>query len=164
MSFAARRQQRQSSAATSSSSSGSFPDMSIYHMGALVAQGQPYVQLKSIKTTPNEAKASQLSGEKCKLTTRVDFVGHAQSACKGATGTAIVQHSADSPHSTPPLALSLSLALSGHFFHFAAFICTLKLAKMASRTATALSLSLLAALLTLTSPSSLPLSLSTQPY
>lgn len=59
-------------------------------MGALVAQGQPYVQLKSIKTTPKEAKASQLSGEKCKLTTRVDFVGHAQSACTGATGTAIV--------------------------------------------------------------------------
>lgn len=127
-----------------------------------MAQGQPYVQLKSIKTTPKEAKAAQLSGEKCKLTTRVDFVGHAQSAYTGATGTAIVQHSADSPHSTPPR--SLSLALSGHFFHFAAFICTVKLAKMASRTATALSL--LAALLTLTSPSSLSssLSLSTQPY
>lgn len=76
-------------------------------MGALVAQGQPYVQLKSIKTTPKEAKAAQLSGKKCKLTTRVDFVGHAQSARTGATGTAIVL----TLHTPLLRALSLSRSL-----------------------------------------------------
>lgn len=72
-----------------------------------MAQGQPYVKLKSIKTTPKEAKATQLSGEKCKLTTRVDFVGHALSACTGATGTAIVS-ALSTLHSS---ALSLSRSL-----------------------------------------------------